>query len=106
MLFWLHGGPDELEPPLLLLPFQHSSIKAVNQNPACSALKALKMSRGTSEALLGFLCLAIAYQLATADHRNHIYKQGEHVVLYANKVGPFHNPRYVVKLIWGSHTTS
>lgn len=28
------------------------------------------------------------------DHRTHTYKNGELVVLYANKVGPFHNPRY------------
>lgn len=36
----------------------------------------------------------LACQLASADHKNHLYKEGEGVVLYANKVGPFHNPRY------------
>lgn len=33
--------------------------------------------------------------------RDHRYKDGDHVPLYANKVGPFHNPRW-----WSwSHTT-
>jgi hypothetical protein len=36
-----------------------------------------------------------APQQAAADHKNHIYKPGEVVVLFANKVGPFHNPRCV-----------
>ncbi|CAL9189082.1 unnamed protein product, partial [Musa hybrid cultivar] len=27
-----------------------------------------------------------------ADGTNHRYKEGDHVPLYANKVGPFHNP--------------
>eukprot|EP00775_Hariotina_reticulata_P013476 gene13476-13602_t len=62
-------------------------------------------------AILPFLLAAIRLALADAqltaagwgssassssrqlrDHRTHIYKAGEHVVLYANKVGPFHNP--------------
>lgn len=29
------------------------------------------------------------------DASDHKYKEGEHVPLYANKVGPFHNPRFV-----------
>lgn len=54
------------------------------------------MSAGAScRALLALFMFGLAFQLATADHKNHIYKQGEHVVLYANKVGPFHNPRCV-----------
>lgn len=28
-----------------------------------------------------------------ADGSDHRYKEGDHVPLYANKVGPFHNPR-------------
>jgi hypothetical protein len=31
---------------------------------------------------------------ARADGSDHKYKEGDHVPLYANKVGPFHNPRY------------
>ena len=31
---------------------------------------------------------------AGADGSDHRYKEGDHVPLYANKVGPFHNPRY------------
>lgn len=30
---------------------------------------------------------------ALQGERNHSYKKGEEVKLYANKVGPFHNPR-------------
>jgi hypothetical protein len=30
---------------------------------------------------------------ALLGERNHSYKKGEEVKLYANKVGPFHNPR-------------
>jgi transmembrane 9 superfamily member 1 len=37
------------------------------------------------------ICFAITGVLSSAsDHR---YKAGEPVPLYANKVGPFHNPR-------------
>lgn len=28
-----------------------------------------------------------------ADESDHKYKERDHVPLYANKVGPFHNPR-------------
>ena len=31
-----------------------------------------------------------------SDASNHRYKEGDDVPLYANKVGPFHNPRYFV----------
>ena len=31
---------------------------------------------------------------AGADGSDHKYKEGDRVPLYANKVGPFHNPRY------------
>jgi hypothetical protein len=30
---------------------------------------------------------------ALLGERNHSYQKGEEVKLYANKVGPFHNPR-------------
>lgn len=43
--------------------------------------------------LVALAAVLLLSQLAAADHRNHIYKEGEHVVLFANKVGPFHNPR-------------
>ena len=31
-----------------------------------------------------------------SDASDHRYKAGEQVPLYANKVGPFHNPRFVI----------
>lgn len=46
------------------------------------------------------LLLALGLQLsslallASASASDHRYKEGEKVPLYANKVGPFHNPRY------------
>jgi hypothetical protein len=61
---------------------------AVQSTPAGAVV-----SMGTSKSVLILLFGCLACQLVAADHRNHIYKQGEHVVLYANKVGPFHNPR-------------
>lgn len=41
-------------------------------------------------ALLVLLALAGGVAADGSDHR---YKSGEPVPLYANKVGPFHNPR-------------
>jgi len=43
-------------------------------------------------ALLVLLALAAASGVA-ADSSDHRYKMNEPVSLYANKVGPFHNPR-------------
>lgn len=34
-----------------------------------------------------------------SDASDHRYKERDQVPLYANKVGPFHNPRYVVMLL-------
>ncbi|XP_064972217.1 transmembrane 9 superfamily member 2 [Musa acuminata AAA Group] len=42
-------------------------------------------------ALLCVLMLAPGFRVG-ADGRDHRYKEGDHVPLYANKVGPFHNP--------------
>ena len=44
-------------------------------------------------AVLAVVVLACALG-ARADGSDHKYKEGDHVPLYANKVGPFHNPRY------------
>ena len=41
--------------------------------------------------LLAALVLAAGRSLAS--HRDHSYKPQELVSLYANKAGPFHNPR-------------
>ena len=39
--------------------------------------------------------VVLACALGTrADGSDHKYKEGDHVLLYANKVGPFHNSRY------------
>jgi hypothetical protein len=55
------------------------------------------MPRGGSIRQLAWLTLAAAavlgVQQAAADHKTHVYKDGEVVALFANKVGPFHNPR-------------
>ncbi|KAJ6845889.1 transmembrane 9 superfamily member 2-like [Iris pallida] len=45
------------------------------------------------EAVLAVLVLALVVGLGVeGDGSNHKYKEGDHVPLYANKVGPFHNP--------------
>lgn len=40
-----------------------------------------------------FVIKAAAHGRQLQDHRTHVYQQGDIVVLYANKVGPYHNPR-------------
>eukprot|EP00879_Flechtneria_rotunda_P020572 GHRR01021647.1.p1 GENE.GHRR01021647.1~~GHRR01021647.1.p1 ORF type:complete len:567 (+),score=108.98 GHRR01021647.1:104-1804(+) len=42
--------------------------------------------------LASFTQLAAAKSRHVLDHRTHTYHKGEEVVLYANKIGPFHNP--------------
>jgi transmembrane 9 superfamily protein 1 len=44
-------------------------------------------------ALLVLLAAALAATGVVADGSDHRYKANELVPLYANKVGPFHNPR-------------
>lgn len=41
---------------------------------------------------LFLLMLACGWRVG-ADGSDHRYKEGDRVPLYANKVGPFHNPR-------------
>lgn len=43
-------------------------------------------------AILLVLVLACGLRIE-ADGSDHRYKEGDRVPLYANKVGPFHNPR-------------
>ena len=38
--------------------------------------------------------IAISPTLVASDASDHRYSEGDPVPLYANKVGPFHNPRY------------
>ena len=40
-----------------------------------------------------FLLMLACGSRVGADGSDHRYKEGDHVPLYANKVGPFHNPR-------------
>lgn len=42
-------------------------------------------------ALLLLLCFGV--DGVVSDASDHRYKTGDHVPLYVNKVGPFHNPR-------------
>ena len=46
---------------------------------------------GGMKFLLAALLLSAGRSLAS--HRDHSYKEKELVSLYANKAGPFHNPR-------------
>jgi hypothetical protein len=43
-------------------------------------------------AAIVILCSLTHVRSDASDHR---YKGGDDVPLYANKVGPFHNPRYI-----------
>ena len=50
--------------------------------------------RRTGEGVLMIVVLVLVCGLGVkGDASDHRYKEGEHVPLYANKVGPFHNPR-------------
>ncbi|KAM0945688.1 putative nonaspanin (TM9SF) [Dioscorea sansibarensis] len=51
------------------------------------------MMRRTGEGVLMIVVLVLVWGLGVkGDASDHRYKEGEHVPLYANKVGPFHNP--------------
>lgn len=43
--------------------------------------------------VLAVLLLGSVTEVVRSDASDHRYKQGDEVPLYANKVGPFHNPR-------------
>jgi hypothetical protein len=42
---------------------------------------------------LALFCALLATAGVVADDHNHSYKKGEEVTLWANKVGPYHNPQ-------------
>lgn len=48
---------------------------------------------------LATLLLLVFAAIPTEAGKNHQYEAGEHISLYANKVGPLHNPRYVSRLL-------
>ncbi|KAG0555573.1 hypothetical protein M758_12G182400 [Ceratodon purpureus] len=43
--------------------------------------------------LVGVACLLVLLQLCNADEYNHRYGNGDQVVLWVNKVGPYNNPQ-------------
>ncbi|KAL9995978.1 putative nonaspanin (TM9SF) [Helianthus debilis subsp. tardiflorus] len=45
------------------------------------------------------LLLAFCTNKVQSDASDHKYKPTDEVPIYANKVGPFHNPRYPIFLI-------
>ncbi|KAL6552034.1 Transmembrane 9 superfamily member 4 [Orobanche gracilis] len=49
------------------------------------------MARGGWQVVI-FLVLCIAIPAVRSDGSDHKYNVGDLVPLYANKVGPFHNP--------------
>lgn len=53
--------------------------------------KAMDLASAAAAVTTLLLCFGIAG--VAADASDHRYKAGEAVPLYANKVGPFHNPR-------------
>jgi len=54
------------------------------------------LRRGAALALLVLLEGASCATRQVLGHRDHSYKASESVPLYANKAGPFHNPRQVL----------
>jgi len=50
--------------------------------------------------LLGLLAVCVLVDARVLlSARNHRFKEGENVPLFANKVGPFHNPRYAIVVL-------
>lgn len=59
-----------------------------------SVLEAVVMGKTLAVSLIiAFLSLCLVLDHARSDASDHHYKEGDLVPLYANKVGPFHNPR-------------
>lgn len=52
-----------------------------------------KKAIGLVVVMAGVFLLSFGIAGVAADASDHRYKAGEAVPLYANKVGPFHNPR-------------
>ena len=78
-----------LIPHPLLLPLFLSSSSSVGvgfQDPNLFPMKNLSFFLITT--------LFAAFSAVRSDPSDHRYKEGDSVPLYANKVGPFHNPRY------------
>lgn len=59
------------------------------------APKRRTMKNSIAILVLTILITFVATQVRS-DGSDHRYKEGDIVPLYANKVGPFHNPRYVI----------
>lgn len=53
------------------------------------------IARGRAMDLVRVAALLLCFEVAgvVSEASDHRYKQGDPVPLYANKVGPFHNPR-------------
>lgn len=52
------------------------------------------MEKAMAEVAVFFAVVALFLTVPErSDASNHRYKEGDAVPLYANKVGPFHNPR-------------
>jgi len=89
---------DSMEP--LTYPFSRATSMGVLPRasaadvsaPMSTSTATASASPAAAAALLALLALAAAGGVA-ADGSDHRYKAGEPVPLYANKVGPFHNPR-------------
>ena len=64
---------------------------------ACAILLATAAASGAAAATPQGSGVARAHRSLLGEH-NHRYKAGEEVPLYANKVGPFHNPRCVLSV--------
>lgn len=62
----------------------------------------MAMGRRSYRNLCSFVILAVIVALSATEVRSdasdHKYKLSDQVPLYANKVGPFHNPRYSSKI--------
>ena len=51
------------------------------------------MGKLMAMSVIAFVVFVCGVSRVSSDASDHRYKEGDLVPLYANKVGPFHNPR-------------
>lgn len=80
---------NPISDPIPLLPISLSSLTT----PCFYLTASFTMGRFGAVLFIALLVLLCGSVQVRSDGSDHRYKDGDSVPLYANKVGPFHNPR-------------
>ena len=92
------NGRESRIPRLILSSLLHSlSLSLSSISLPYKGEKKKKKKRKKKKMKMGLVAMAILFLYMSSgvksDGSDHKYKSGDPVPLYANKVGPFHNPR-------------